>query len=402
MKAAALRILCVTGYYKPAYWYGGPVGSTSALYEALAREGASITVLTTDANGPQRLKVPLGQPVPVDGVKVWYYPLVSRMLGFYDVPQQNAAVRRMAPGFDLILADAFWSAANLAAGRAARKVNLPYVIPLHGQLNDWAFKHRAWKKRIFLMLGGKQLLKRAAAIHCTDPVEVQSLEKFGLGSRASVFLHGVDLRRYQDLPAQGRLRAQFGIPSPASLCLFLGRLSKIKRPDLAVQALAAARAANQDVYLVIAGPDEDRLAPSLSDLSRDLGCADRVHLAGLLSPAEVLAALADANLLLMPSEEQENFGLSAAEALAAGVPVLTSPFVPVGQWAAKARAGRLAECDPQAFGQAACEMLADPQRLKAMGERGRELACQKFDISVIARQTLAHFQSLVENGTPLS
>lgn len=401
MNQPGLRILCVTGYYKPAYWYGGPVGSTAALYEAMAREGASVTVLATDANGKERLNLPLGVPVQVDGVKVWYYPLTSRLFGLFYVSKQNAAIRCMAPDFKLILADAFWSAANLVAGQAARKHGLPYVVPLHGQLNPWALRHHAWKKRIFLALAGRRLLNRATAIYCTDPVEASSLNKLGLGGRAAIFPHGVDLRRYQNLPDRGALRGRFGIPLHANLLLFLGRLCQIKRPDIAIYALAAARAAAQDVHLLVAGPDEDNLAPSLSELSRDLGCSDRVHIAGLLSPDEVLSALADADLLLMPTQEQENFGMSALEALAAGVPVLASPGVPVGQWAERAGAGRVVECDRQAFGQAACELLADPQQLKKMGANGSELVCQKFNIDIIAQQILAQFQSFVDTGPPL-
>jgi glycosyltransferase involved in cell wall biosynthesis len=307
----------------------------------------------------------------------------------------------MAPDFDLILADAFWSTANLVAARAARKSGLPYVLPLHGQLNDWALKHHGWKKRIFLMLGGNRMLKQATAIHCTDSTDVHSLEKFGLESRAFLVPHGLNLSKFRNLPENGRLHNKFGIPAQASLILFMGRLKKIKRPDIAIYALHAACAASQDVHLVIAGPDEDHLAPGLVKLSRELGCADRVHLSGLLSAEEVLTALADANLLIMPTEEQENFGMSALEALAAGVPVLTSPGVPVGQAAESAGAGRVSHCTPEAFAQATLELLADPDRLKTMGQRGRELVRQRFDISVIARRMVEQLRAIVDTGRPL-
>lgn len=54
-----MRIGIVTGYYKPAYVYGGPARSVSALAEALVGLGADVTVLTTNANGSKRLNVPL-------------------------------------------------------------------------------------------------------------------------------------------------------------------------------------------------------------------------------------------------------------------------------------------------------------------------------------------------------
>ena len=82
-----LRVLCVTGYYKPAYVYGGPVRSVSELCEGLAQAGADVTVFTSDANGPgQRLDVPKEQPIDVNGVQVTYYPAswpAASLMPFY-------------------------------------------------------------------------------------------------------------------------------------------------------------------------------------------------------------------------------------------------------------------------------------------------------------------------------
>ena len=58
----SLRITYVVSYYRPAFVYGGPVQSIANTCEALARLGAEVTVLTTDANGRERLRVPLGEP----------------------------------------------------------------------------------------------------------------------------------------------------------------------------------------------------------------------------------------------------------------------------------------------------------------------------------------------------
>jgi glycosyltransferase involved in cell wall biosynthesis len=121
-----------------------------------------------------------------------------------------------------------------------------------------------------------------------------------------------------------------------------------------------------------------------------LGCAGRVHLAGLLEKDEVLQALADSDLLLMPSEPaSENFGLSAVEALGAGLPLLASDGVAVAHQAAAARAGRVVPCSAGDFGQAVVSLLECPEELRAMGRRGRELVERDYDLPVVARQMLA-------------
>ncbi|MEZ4671525.1 MAG: glycosyltransferase [Anaerolineae bacterium] len=54
---------------------------------------------------------------------------------------------------------------------------------------------------------------------------------------------------------------------------------------------------------------------------------------GVLKSHEVLQVLADTDLLMMPTEIQENFGMAAAEAMAAGLPILVSEGISVGFWA---------------------------------------------------------------------
>jgi glycosyltransferase involved in cell wall biosynthesis len=203
------------------------------------------------------------------------------------------------------------------------------------------------------------------------------------------------------MPEWGHLRKRLGIPEQAMVLLFLGRLNRIKRPDIAIQVLAAAQSLPNEVHLLLAGPDEERLTQMLQSQAQNLGCADRLHMTGLLPPDGVLQALADADLLLMPSEIQENFGMSALEAMAAGVPILVSEGIPVGRWAEKEGAGRMVSCTTEAFVKATIELLSNPSKLRDMGERGRELAKQRFDISVVSHQMLAQYKSIVTNGYPL-
>jgi glycosyltransferase involved in cell wall biosynthesis len=130
-----------------------------------------------------------------------------------------------------------------------------------------------------------------------------------------------------------------------------------------------------------------------------LGCADRLRLTGLLSGERMLQALADADLLVMPSAS-ESFGNSAAEALAAGLPILVSDRVPVGRQALAAGAGCIAPPEAAAFARAAREMLDQPDRLKRMGERGRELARREFDLPVVGGRMLAHCREIGAAGRP--
>jgi glycosyltransferase involved in cell wall biosynthesis len=183
--------------------------------------------------------------------------------------------------------------------------------------------------------------------------------------------------------------------------LFLGRLTHIKRPDIAVDTLAGVRSLGREIHLVLAGPDEDALAPMLRAQAEELGCGDRIHFTGLLAKEAVASALADTTLLLMPTEVQENFGMAALEAMAAGVPILVSEGVPVGKWAQQGGAGRTVAATSAAFCQATVELLSDPERLRLMGQRGQRLAYQHFDVENVARQMVAQCQAIANTGQPL-
>src|SRR5205814_616054 len=101
--------------------------------------------------------------------------------------------------------------------------------------------------------------------------------------------------------------------SRPKIVLYLGRLSHKKGLDVLLQAFA--KMAMPDTRLVIAGPDDEHLTPSLETLARRLGIDGRVEFTGLLDGEERLAALHNADLWVLPSKT-ENFGTAVIEAMA--------------------------------------------------------------------------------------
>jgi glycosyltransferase involved in cell wall biosynthesis len=98
----------------------------------------------------------------------------------------------------------------------------------------------------------------------------------------------------------------------------------------------------------------------------------------------------------------ESFGLSAIEAMAAGLPILVSEDVPVGAYAVASGAGRRVPGITAAFAQALAEILHQPEQLKAMGKQARKLVEREFEISVVARRMLDQYRAIIEMGYPLS
>jgi glycosyltransferase involved in cell wall biosynthesis len=125
------------------------------------------------------------------------------------------------------------------------------------------------------------------------------------------------------LPEHGLFRKSLGIPSDAKLILFLGRLSQKKSPDLLLQAFAQLPPSSPPVHLAFVGPDESGMLARLQQMAQQLNVAPRVHFSGPLSGNPKWSAYRDADIFVLPSQN-ENFGNTAAESVAAGTPVIVT------------------------------------------------------------------------------
>jgi glycosyltransferase involved in cell wall biosynthesis len=390
-----MRILYVSSVYKPAYVYGGPARSVPLLCEALAKAGAGVEVLTTDANRRRRLDVPLATPIDVDGVLVTYFPVVNER--YFYTPALLDALRRRIHQFDVVELDTLFSALHEPAAAICRKAGVPYVAPPRGQLMPAALREKRWKKRIYLKLAGLRTLNAAAGIHCADPMEAEALPRAGVTAPAFVVPNGLDLPAESPAPSGRSIREQLAIPDSVPLMLSAGRFHRVKRLDVAVAALASVPRA----HLLLVGPDEENLAPALRAQAASLGCADRLHILPLQSAGALRRIQAATDLFLMPSGS-ESFGMAAAEAMAAGLPVLVSDHEPAGRWAQAAEAGWVAPNDPRLFAEAARAMLALPAgELRAMGARARRCAGARFERSAVARLYLDRVAALCGRGASI-
>ncbi len=147
-----MRMLYISSVYKPAYVYGGPARSVPALCEGLAESGAGIEVFTTNANGRERLGVPLERRVALDGVGVTYFPL--RRERYFDAPALVTALRRRVHQFDIVEIDALFSRLFEPAAAVCREAGVPYIVPSRGTLLPWALRPRGWKRLPYLKRAG--------------------------------------------------------------------------------------------------------------------------------------------------------------------------------------------------------------------------------------------------------
>jgi len=243
----------------------------------------------------------------------------------------SAAAARAADaalaGSDLVVVHSLYRAhAPWAAAWAGRHGAGYWAIP-HGCLDPWGLTQRGLAKRIWLGAVGRRFLAHADRIVFSSRRALDKGSAWVPMNLACVVRWPVAAPAWGDRgAARRRCREAFGIPDEARVLLFLGRLHRVKRPLETVAAFAAATAgdgAAARAHLVVAGMDGDLTAADVAAAVPE-ACRGRVHVVGRLDGGRVAEALAAADGFVSLSF-QENFGYAAAEAVAAGLPVILSP-----------------------------------------------------------------------------
>ncbi len=327
-----MRILNVTETYAPFLEFGGPPVKVRALSEGLARRGHQVTVLTADWGLEKRLqsqeekitaeRSPFGWRRNENGVQAIYLPTWMR----YRTVSWNPAVKRYCrarlQNFDIVHIFGLYDLLGPAVAAASRKRNLPYVLEPIGMFVP--IVRNLWLKRMYHAVWGKQLLEKASAVIATSEQETDELVEGGLpGVRVVLRRNGVEAPA--SWPPRGMFRKAHGISPEAKVVLFLGRLSAKKSPDLLLRAFAelSSRCIGIPMTLVFAGPDEGGVKAKLEQMATQLGVRTKVQFTGPLFGESKWAAYRDADVFALASQN-ENFGNTAAEAVAAGTPVIVT------------------------------------------------------------------------------
>ena len=204
----------------------------------------------------------------------------------------------------------------------------------------------------------------------------------------------VDLERFRPgLDAQA-LRTKNHLDGKRVVA-FTGRLVAHKGVDVLLQALHELPA---DVHLVVVGR-----GPRLVDLlglARRIGVADRVHFCSSVSDDDLPRYLALADVFAFPSQNRlEGFGLAVAEAMACGLPVVTSDMPGVREVIDDGVQGLLVQ--PLLADDIATKIavvLSDPTRARAMGAAGRRRAEERYSLNEVAGQLIRLYEDLAAAG----
>jgi glycosyltransferase involved in cell wall biosynthesis len=290
---------------------------------------------------------------------------------------------------DLVHAHLYYP--GLYAKLAGWWTGVPVICSLHNLMYEPEIRvanprFALWKQAALRF--GDQLTDRLARpylVAVSEAVRRSALARLGVDpARVVTIPDGIDTKAFTPASADERVAARraLGVPVDADVVTIVGRLVPLKGHVTLFEAVARLRAMSPRVRLLVAG--RGPLEAELRSEAARLRVADLVSFLG--ARGDVRRVLAASDVLAAPSTS-EGFGLAVVEAMAAGLPCVATRTGGLAEIVEDGASGFLvAPRDVAALAETLGRLLGDVGLRARLGERGRAVAEQRYDVRDTARR----------------
>jgi len=327
--------------YKPAYVYGGPIYSISALCEAQAALGHQVFVFTTNANGTNNLDVPLKTVQYTNKVGVVYFP---RITGDHThiSPKLWFNLFKDANKYDIVHLHSWWSVLMIGSAWILKLKGVKFVFSPRGMFSSYSFNHNInpIKKGILFDLLTKPVLKKQI-FHATAPSEETEIKDlFGMESKVFTL---PNLLQFPELQLSSIQNHQ---QKDTINLLFISRVDRKKGIELLLKAIQLLKEENLSIHLTIIGSGSDEYIQELKGLASSLNVSGIVEWKGSIEWKAKFDDILNADILVLPSYN-ENFANIILETLYAGRPVILTKYVGLSDYVSTHNMGWVIDTNPE-------------------------------------------------------
>jgi glycosyltransferase involved in cell wall biosynthesis len=326
-----MRILNVLPSISPET--GGTVSAVLQLCKGQAKDGNEVALYTTPWPREETGLSLCPRENGMSNISIRMFPWKRSLLmsQLPHSPQLVKAVAAASAEFDLIITHSLWNPLATFSMRALREAGRSYCVMPHGMLDPLVLRRNRWKKLPWSLLWERSNIEAASIIIFNTVAEERKARRCGWHLRHTVILpHFIDLDEWRTLPRRSTFEGLFPQVRGTEVILFVGRLSWVKNLDKLIEALALVCHERSSAMLVCVGPDSEGCRSQLERRIESLGLEKKVLFTGMLQGDQLKAAYARGDVLALISQK-ENFGLTAAEALASGLPVVVSDGVDIAK-----------------------------------------------------------------------
>ena len=362
--------------------------------------------ISHNTGGPSRSVQGLVAGLNTVGVEAWLMtlhngenPWVEGVTRFVNGEPFENVMARIKP--NIVHLHGLWSLALHRCAVICRRWRIPYVIAPRGMLEPWSLQQKWLKKRIARFLYQDRDLKCAAALHATAESEAEQFRKLGFKNPVIVSPNGVNVpKNYSRVERVDRVERRV---------LFVSRMHPKKGVLELVEAfkkvvsggVEECRSWKVELVYTVSGEFEREYEAKVRARVKELGLEEQFIFTGALNDDEKWAAYGRADLFVLPTYS-ENFGIVVAEALWAGVPVITTKGTPwkeledrkCGKWIDLPMEGSNPSDWSALVSALECMMSMPDDERRQMGENGRRLVNEKYTWDAVVRKMVEGYEMI--------
>jgi len=317
-------------------------------------------------------------PIDIKGVRIKFFE-TNVFRWFSMLKEFHSFLTAEKP--DIVHINGIWSPQNWGFQKIAQELGIKVILSPHGMLEPWIIRQNTIKKKLGLYFYQRKALDNAKFLHTTAEMEALNIQYLGFKTPIHIIPNGIDLNDIKGI------KKHYGTKK----IIFLSRIHPKKGIELLLQAW---RNSNTNGWLLeIAGNGDENYISNLRVSAQDL---NNVNFVGAKYGQEKWDFLKSGDVMILPTHS-ENFGIVVAEALATGVPVITTQGTP---WEDL----EIHECgwwimlSVKNLENMIAKVISTPaNELEDMGQKGRRLVTEKYEIKSVAckmnelyKKTLEH------------
>lgn len=285
---------------------------------------------------------------------------------------------------------------DYSALRYVKKNKVPFVVTYHADAQDSGGNLiRNWAQMIYNRSLLKQVLNGADVIIATSNSYVDESKFLGdYRDKIKVIPNGINLEEFKINLSKEECRAKLSLPHDKKIILFFGNIVAYKGPHILLKAFSKAKAQFKDVILVFAG--RGKMQDELTKLAAELGIKSDVLFTGYVDEKLKPFYYKSADIFCLPSITMaEAFGIVNLEAMACGIPVISSKLGGIPDVVTDKETGLLVKPDDEeALADAIIFLLENEDIARKMGNNGKRKV-EEYSWKKIAEKTRKVYESLI-------
>lgn len=346
---------------------GGPSRSVPQTCEYLSKIGVDIEIYTRPSENPVQI-------IETPTYKVSFKNFRQLFLDGFKLSKNEV---------DLIHLQHVWDPYVHLMAWFARLKGIPYVVTPRGMLEPWIMEQRPLKKKMGRALYLNKDLKKAETIHVTCDLEKRNITNLGFKAEKVNIPNGVE---FSTVPKPKR---DYGTKK----IVFLSRIHEKKGIEILIDAWKQVVVDNKDWVLEIAGEGEKTYVNKIKNKINNQKILNVSLVGGKYGDAK-WDFIKEGDVFILPTFS-ENFGIVVAEALAVGVPVITTTGTPWEELNTRDCGWWIDLSVDNLKNTLLIAINTSENELEMMGVRGRKLIEENYDVVQVANKLKRVYENII-------